>query len=1074
MKNFLLIFVLLFSASAVFSQAPGIRWQQTMGGDKDEFVDFSFKTIDNCIIVIGEASFGEPETDVTVEKFALDGTSLWKKTLGGSDLDEPISYVHNPDGSFLIVAMSQSIDGDITNNHGNLDIWVCKLDNSGNLLWQNSFGGSEGENPGEIARTPDGNYVIVGNTGSNDGDISGNNGGEDLWVIKISDSNGALIWQRALGGSRAEEDFEQQVVVANDGSIYAITGTFSNDGYVSGNHGTGDNGDIWLVKLNSTGTVLWTKCLGGIGDDYNADIKIGPSGDIFITGIVYNSFELPSFHGNVPDMGDIYLARVSPNGDLLFHKCFGSSFDDYTEFRSEILSVENDGSVVLNGLVKGGDGDVIGFHGPSGKTDIWLFKIDASGNILWQKTLGGSEDDMVSDWWIYTGPNFFRDVTSLGNVIQTEDKGYLINAMVASGDGDINDFHAPPPNFGTPGLDIWLAKISANGQLEWSNALGGSDYESSGPVLEIGKNDFIVTGASRSRDGDVQTNAGYFDTWVLRTGPVNRIKGTVFIDQNSNGIKDASDSLYSDVTIKSVKGSETITTIPYRGSFVIETDTGTYNTTLTPLYPYFTIVPTSHPSAFANYFNTDSFSFALQPLPGIQDLFVNVIPLARARPGFNMAYEIYYRNDGAIPVSSVQISLVKDSRLNFLSAQPAPSSSNGDTLRWNISVLQPMAKGDIRIDFNLAAPPVSDIGDTLYSVAYITPVAGDATPYNDTARLRQIIQGSYDPNDKTENLGGSISNQQVASGEYINYLIRFQNTGTDTAFNVIVRDTLDNKLDWSSFQMISSSHPYQLQINASNQFTWTFHGINLPDSNVNEPASHGFIAYRIKPQTTLATGDLIVNDAGIYFDFNLPVQTDEAQTLVSNILVGLPLKLIDFTANYQKPDALLQWTTAEEINTKKFEIERGTDPFHFVPVGSVAARGGNSGGQVTYQFRDGLSNINGEKFYYRLRMVDADNKYSYSNIALVKRNGIVANQVTVNPNPARSGVGIANIIYNKNVQAVLSITDLQGKTLINRPQYLIKGYNLVPLTGVALPAGTYFLQVKAEGKQIVTRFVISQ
>ena len=111
--------------------------------------------------------------------------------------------------------------------------------------------------------------------------------------------------------------------------------------------------------------------------------------------------------------------------------------------------------------------------------------------------------------------------------------------------------------------------------------------------------------------------------------------------------------------------------------------------------------------------------------------------------------------------------------------------------------------------------------------------------------------GSYDPNDKTENLAGKISQREVSANSYINYLIRFQNTGTDTAFNVTVRDTLDDKLDWNSLQMVAASHPYQLDIKSQNQLTWSFNNILLVDSFRNEPASHGFIAYRVKPKSSL-------------------------------------------------------------------------------------------------------------------------------------------------------------------------------------------------------------------------------
>ena len=188
----------------------------------------------------------------------------------------------------------------------------------------------------------------------------------------------------------------------------------------------------------------------------------------------------------------------------------------------------------------------------------------------------------------------------------------------------------------------------------------------------------------------------------------------------------------------------------------------------------------------------------------------------------------------------------------------------------------------------VAAPPTANIGDTLSSVAVITPVAGDLTPANNTSIIRQVVIGSFDPNDKTENFSGRISQQQVSSAFYINYLIRFQNTGNDTAFNIVVRDTLDTKLDWNSLQMVAASHPYQLQINSQNILAWSFNNIKLVDSVRNEPGSHGFIAYRIKPKANLNMGDTIKNTASIYFDFNLPVSTNRQTTVVvNNVVTGI-------------------------------------------------------------------------------------------------------------------------------------------------------------------------------------------
>jgi uncharacterized repeat protein (TIGR01451 family) len=1077
MKNILLLFSLLFSASAVFSQAPGIRWQQTLGGSGYDQARFTIKTNDNGILLIGKTKSidggfsAHGGSDLWVEKFTSEGISQWRKIIGGSQDEYATTYQYNADGSIVILGETWSSDGDITNFHGNIDIWVCKLDNSGNLLWQKCFGGSGIDYSSTIIKASGGGYILSGWVESNDGDITLNHGSWDAWLVRINET-GNIIWQKNFGGTNDDGGEISELIENSDGSIIFCTDTQSDDGDVSGHHGAEGTSDIWLIKLSSTGNIIWNNCFGGSRSDYIESCKLLPSGEIYLLGGT-DSPDLPSFHDpGIAEEFDIYFCRVSSTGSLLFQKCFGGTLDEFT---SALVSIDADGSCVIVADSESGDGDVVGHHGTGERFDIWVLKIDGAGNILWQRSLGGSSNDALfgdyQEGQTGGGPTDWE--TGLGSIIQSNDGGYLLASLTQSNDGDVTGFHPISPT-DPRGGDLWVVKLSSAGQLEWQRAFGGARGDLAMSPLEFAPNDFIIPGLTHSRDGDIQTNHGEWDGWLIRLGAVNRIKGTVFIDQNGNGIKDPEDSLYSDVTIKAVKGSDTRTVTPSNGNFVIDADTGTYNTSLTLLYPYYTVTPTSHPSTFATYLNTDSFSFALQPLPGIKDLVVHVIPYSVARPGFPLAYGIYYKNAGNVAVANAELKFEKDPRLNIVTANPPPTSTVVDTLKWALGNLAPQQEGVMLMNMTIAPPPASNVGDTLSSSAFIGPVAGDVTPADDTAQLKQRIQGAVDPNDKIENLGGSITNQQVASGEYIYYTIRFQNTGTDTAFNVYIKDTLDNKLDWNSSQMIASSHPYQLSINSSNQYTWNFYGINLPDSNINEPGSHGFIAYRVKPKTTLLTGDVIVNDASIYFDFNLPVETNQALTLVSNIQVSLPVKLIDFTASYEKPDGLLQWTTTEEINTKKFEIERGTDPFHFVPVGTVAARGGNSGGQVTYQFRDGLSNISGEKFYYRLRMVDADNKYSYSNIALVKRNGIVVNGVTVNPNPARRGLAVASIIYNKNVQAVLDITDLQGKTLITRSQYLTKGYNLVPLTGISLPAGTYFLQVRAEGKQMVTRFVMAE
>jgi uncharacterized repeat protein (TIGR01451 family) len=286
---------------------------------------------------------------------------------------------------------------------------------------------------------------------------------------------------------------------------------------------------------------------------------------------------------------------------------------------------------------------------------------------------------------------------------------------------------------------------------------------------------------------------------------------------------------------------------------------------------------------------------------------------------------LFYKNIGTDTVASGTILFKKDSRLNFVSANPTTSSVNGDTLKWNYTNLLPFdtALRAITINFQIPPPPTININDTLFSNAIITPVAGDLTPGDDTTALKQIVVGAFDPNDKTENFGGKISLQQMNSGSYINYLIRFQNVGTDTAFNVTIRDTLSSKLNWSSFQTVATSHKYKLKVTDQNRIKWFFENINLVDAGHNEPASHGYVLYKIKSKTDLVLGDTVKNSASIYFDFNLPVKTNTQNTIVSNnIITGINNPAVDHSGMilFPNPGGNKIWIKVKDRLSGKIEL----------------------------------------------------------------------------------------------------------------------------------------------------------
>jgi hypothetical protein len=183
----------------------------------------------------------------------------WSKAFGGSKLDNFSCFAATSDGAYVVAATSASNDGDVSGNHGMKDMWVYKIDRSGNILWQTSIGGSSDDEGWSIATNPDNSYIVAGNTNSNDGNVNGNHGGQDIMLVKLSTS-GNVIWEKSLGGTGLEFIIFSSIVTTNDGGYMLLGNTMSNDGNVNGNHG---GIDFWLVKLDGNGDIMWQKTLGG-------------------------------------------------------------------------------------------------------------------------------------------------------------------------------------------------------------------------------------------------------------------------------------------------------------------------------------------------------------------------------------------------------------------------------------------------------------------------------------------------------------------------------------------------------------------------------------------------------------------------------------------------------------------------------------------------------------------------------------------------------------------------------------------------------------------------------------------
>ncbi|MDX9750173.1 MAG: T9SS type A sorting domain-containing protein [Flavobacteriales bacterium] len=402
----------------------------------------------------------------------------WQRCLGGSAADQGTAIELTADGGFIVVGSSGSADGDLTANHGGSDLWIVKLDSGGNIVWQRNLGGSGNDAGRSVQETLDGGYIVAGNTTSNDGDVLGHHGGPDpydAWVVKL-DSLGELQWQRCLGG--LSNDWGQDIRPTTDGGYVLLGSTLSNGGDVSGNHG---GFDIWVVKLDAGGAIEWQRCLGGSGNDSGRAIRQTTDGGYVLVGNTSsNDGDVSGLHGG----SDVWVVKLDPAGEPQWQRCLGGSALDI----GLAMELAPDGGYIVAGRTGSDDGDVTGFHGGG---DGWAVKLDPSGVLEWQLCVGGSDLEEL----------FAVDVLA---------DGYVLAGITYSNDGDVTDHQGA--------MDIWVVRLQADGSMAWQRTLGGTGNDIGLSVRALVDGGMAVAGGTVSADGDVTCHIGGGDLWLVKLG----------------------------------------------------------------------------------------------------------------------------------------------------------------------------------------------------------------------------------------------------------------------------------------------------------------------------------------------------------------------------------------------------------------------------------------------------------------------------------------------------------------------------------------------------------------------------
>lgn len=307
-------------------------------------------------------------------------------TYGGSDNEVARSVVATTDGGFAVLGHAQSNDGDVTDKTDNsFDFWLLKFDSEANLEWSKTYGGSNDDRGRSLIQTQDGGFALLGYSTSSDGDVSVNNGSRDFWLVK-TDAQGTLLWEKSYGFSGADEG--NHILETSDGH-FLITGIIDvtasgGDGIFGRNASRHAGGDYWSLKVTQTGDLVWSRYYGGSFTDTANGVVETSSQEFIIAGASdSDDVNITNNKGSY----DFWVVKAGTGGDLVWEQSYGGTQID--EARG--IAASGDGNYVVVGDTRSSDTDV---SLNNGAADLWVVKISESGNTLWNQSIGGTNFDV--------------------------------------------------------------------------------------------------------------------------------------------------------------------------------------------------------------------------------------------------------------------------------------------------------------------------------------------------------------------------------------------------------------------------------------------------------------------------------------------------------------------------------------------------------------------------------------------------------------------------------------------------------------------------------------------------------
>jgi len=837
------------------TQAAAQGWERTFGFEASDALNGVLATPDGGYVTVGSTQVeGGPDRQVFLIKTDADGNAQWTTSFGsGMKQEYPKSIVSDGSGGYVIGGTSVS-DGI---PYG----FLARTDQFGNQLWM-TLSPTDSVQGRQVVHLSDGSFAL---TGTKQFPAPAGAPNSDFFLMK-TDANGSVFWSKNYGGTGFEDGYGLVEMANGDLILTGFTNSFGAGGY-----------DVFLLKTNSQGDSLLSNTLGTAAPELSFAIAATNDGNFAITGQQTS----PGNSGQ-----DVFLAKIG--GDL--QQIWWHGFP--------LSGIETARAVLQNSLgeyVLTGDSREM----TTSERQVLLLNTSPDGFLQWQAEFGGVLGDggngicaAPNNGYVLAGFTASFGAGAIdGYLIRTDATGVSLSNFIA---GNIHynlNNTCQPDNFGDFVPNYLVEIVGEKKYYGTTNSNG--DY-----IVPVEAGNYNVRLINPSpiwqacEDSVDVTLTGVFDTAAVNFSIYAQVQCPVMeVDLTTLGLRRCFQNTYSvnyrnlgsataDTTLVTVNFDPWLTVDDASIDWVSHTG-NSYTFDVGAVDPFAegsfqvwvtldcdsTVLGQTHCSEA--HISPDVFCFA--PDPNWDGASVQ---LEAVCAGDSVLFTVKNVGSGDM-AAPLDLIVIEEVIIGYQGQFQLPSFSDttfiftadGTTLRMQTDQ-SPGHPGNSQ-----PCVSVEGCGANPFSTGFVVDYPlNDADPFVDTDCRENI--GSFDPNDKQGFPIGYGEQHFIEPGTDIEYLIRFQNTGTDTAFNVVIRDTLSHFLDVTSIEPGSASHPYRFEIYGSGILKFSFDNIMLPDSNVNEPLSHGFVKFRAKQRTTNQPGTSIENRAGIYFDFNAPVITN--------------------------------------------------------------------------------------------------------------------------------------------------------------------------------------------------------